>query len=110
MNEVEGAKVESDAGKEFVFAIENVIRDVSLSQIGCEVHQDGLLMIDSGASVNVCPKWFGNSVLEKSDGSVQPRGADGRTLQDYGKRQIWLKIGNRLRRYDFHVVEVTKRS
>ena len=84
VNEVEGAKVESDAGKEFVFAIENVIRDVSLSQSGCEVHQDGLVMIDSGASVNVCPKWFGNSFLEKSDGLVQPRGADGRTLQDYG--------------------------
>ena len=72
VNEVEGAKVESDAGKELVFAIENVIRDVSLSQSGCEVHQDGLVMIDSGASVNVCPKWFGNSVLGKSDWSVQP--------------------------------------
>ena len=72
MNEVEGAKVDSDAGKEFVFAIENVIQDVSLSPSGCQVHEDGLVMIDSGASVNVCPKWFGNSVLEKSDGSVQP--------------------------------------
>ena len=65
-------------------------------------------MIDSGASVNVCPKWFGESILQESDGSVQLRGADVRTLQDYGKRQIWLRIGSRLRRYDFHVVEVTK--
>ena len=78
MNEVEGAKVDSDAGKEFVFAIENVVKDFSLSQRVCEVHEDGLV-----ASVNVCPKWFGESVLEKSDGSVQLRGADGRTLQDY---------------------------
>ena len=55
-----------------------------------EVHEDGLMMIDSGLSVNVCPKFFGESVLEKSDGSVKLRGADGRTFQAYGKRQIWL--------------------
>ena len=108
VNEVEGAKVDCDAGKEFVLAIENVIQDVSLSPSGCEVHEDGLVMIDSGASVNVCPIWFGESVLEESDGSVQLRGADGRTLQDNGKRQIWPKIGNDLRQYDFHGVEVTK--
>ena len=65
-------------------------------------------MIDSGASVNVCLKWFGESILQEPDGSVQFRGADGRTLQDYGKCQIWLKIGTQLRQYDFHVVEVTK--
>ena len=28
--------------EEFVFAIENVVKDVSLSQSGCEVHEDGL--------------------------------------------------------------------
>ena len=67
MNEVEGAKVDSDAAKEFVFTIENIVKDVSLSKCGCEGHEDGLEMIDSGASVNVCPKW---SVLEKSDGSA----------------------------------------
>ena len=49
VNEVEGAKEDSDARKKFVFAIENVIKDVSLSE-------DGLVMIDSEASVNVCPK------------------------------------------------------
>ena len=64
MNEVEGAEVDSDAAKEFVFTIENVVKDVSLSQSGCGVHEDGLVMIDSGASVNICPKWFGESLLE----------------------------------------------
>ena len=101
VSEVEGAKVDSDAGKEFAFTIENIVKDVSLRERGCEGHEDGLEMNDSGASVNVCPKWFGESVLEKSDGSVRLRGAD-------GKRQIWLRIGNHLRRYDTHVVEVTK--
>ena len=105
---VDGAKAESNTAKEFVFAIENVVKDVSLSQSGCEVSKDGPVMIDSGASDNVCPKWFGKSTLQKSDGSVLLRGADGRTLQDYGKLEIWLKIGNNRKRNDFHVVEVTK--
>ena len=48
------------------------------------------------------------SILQESDRSGQLRGADGRTLQDYGKRQIWQKIGNNLRQNYFHVVEVTK--
>ena len=65
-------------------------------------------MINSAASGNVCPKWFGESVVEKSNGSVRLRGADESTLQECGKLQIWLRNGNRLRRYDFHVVEVTK--
>ena len=80
-----------------MFTIENIVKDVSLSQSGFEGHEDGLVIIDSGAPVNVCPKWFGESVLEKSDGSVQLRGADGRTLQDYGKCQIWLRIGEAFR-------------
>ena len=54
MDEVEGAKADSDA-EEFVFTIEKVVKDVSLSQSVCEVHEDGLVMMDSGASVNVCP-------------------------------------------------------
>ena len=65
-------------------------------------------MIDSGASVNVCPKWFGNSKLEQSDGATCLRGANGKPLQEYGKRQIWLKICGQTKRYDFHVVDVTK--
>ena len=104
MDEVEGAKADSDAAEEFVFTIEKVVKDVSLSQSVCEVHEDGLVMMDSGASVNVCPKWFGEIVLENSDGSVKLRGADGGTLQD----QIWSRKGYHLRQYDFHVVEVTK--
>ena len=108
VNEVGGAKTGSNTSKEFVFAIEKVVKDVSLSQSGCEVSEYGLVMIDSRASVNACPKWFGKSTLQKSDGSELLRGADGRTLQVYGKRKIWLKIGNNLKRSDFHVVEVTK--
>ena len=54
MNKVEGEKVDTDAAvQESVFAKENIVKDVRLSQSGCECHQDGLEMIDSGASVNV---------------------------------------------------------
>ena len=66
----------------FCFTIENMVKDVRSSQSGCEGHEDGLVMIDSGASVNVCPKWFGESVLEKSDGSVRPRGRRRKNTQD----------------------------
>ena len=65
-------------------------------------------MIDSGASVNVCPKWFGNSKLEQSDGVTCLRGANGKPLQEYGKRQIWLKICGQTKRYNFYVVDMTK--
>ena len=92
VNEVEGAKADADATKELVFMTENVVKDVSLSQSGSESHEDGLVMIDSGAPVNVCSKRFGKSALEKSDGSVRLRGADGRLLQNYGTRQILLRI------------------
>ena len=70
--------------------------------------QESLVMVDSGASVNVCPKWFGNSKLEQSDVATCLRGANGKPLQEYGKRQIWLKICGQTKRYDFHVVDVTK--
>ena len=36
---------------------------------------ESLVMVDSGASVNVCPKWFGNSKLEQSDDATCLRGA-----------------------------------
>ena len=49
-------------------------------------------MVDSGASVNVCPKLFGNSKLEQSDDATCLRGANGKPLQEYGKRQIWLNV------------------
>ena len=59
MNEAEAATVDSDAATEFVFTIEFIVKDVSLSQCGCEGHGDGLVMLDSGASVNVFPSDFG---------------------------------------------------
>ena len=65
-------------------------------------------MIDSGASVNVCPKWFGDSKLQQSDGATCLRGANGEPLQEYRKRQIWLRTCGQTKRYDFHVVDVTK--
>ena len=79
-----------------------------MSQDGCAEREDGLVMIDSGASFNVCPKWFGNSKLEQSDGATCLRGANGKPLQEYGKRQIWLRICGQTKRYDYHVVKVTK--
>ena len=60
VNEVEAENANAEPGKEFVFTIESVISDVTLSQDGCDERENGLVMMDSGASVNVCPKWFGN--------------------------------------------------
>ena len=108
VNEVEVENVNAEPGKEYVYTIEHEINDVNLSQDGCVEREDGLVMIDSGASVHVCPKWFGNSKLEQSDGATCLRGANGKPLQEYGKRQIWLKICGQTKRYDFHVVNVTK--
>ena len=102
------AKVGADALKEFVLMTEKTVKNVSLSKSGCESHDDGLVIIDSGASVNAGPQWFGESALENPDGSVRLRGADGRTLQDHRKRHIWLRIGNHLKRYEIHVVDATK--
>ena len=53
MNEVDGAKAEPDTAKERVFAIENVVKNVSLSKSGCEVGEDCLVTMDNGTSVNV---------------------------------------------------------
>ena len=108
VNEVEAENVNAETGEEFVFMIENVINDVTLSQDGYAEREGGLVMVDSGASVSVCPKWFGKSKLKQSDGVTCLRGANGKQLQEFGKRQIWLKIGGNTRRYDFYVVDVTK--
>ena len=110
VNEVEVENVNAETGKEFVFTIESVINDVNLSQDGCAQREDGLVMIDSGASVNVCPKWFGDSKLQQSDGATCLRGANGEPLQEYGKRQIWLRTSGQTKRYDFHVVDGRTRS
>ena len=54
--------------KRTLFAIESVVKDVSLSQSGCEVGEDGMVMIYGGASVRVVQKidsseirWFSSS-------------------------------------------------
>ena len=107
VNEVEVENVNAEPGKEYVYTMEHKINDVNLSQDGCVEREDGLV-IDRGASVNVCPKWCGNSKLEQSDGATCLRGANGTPLQEYGKRQIWLKMCGPTQRHDFHVVNVTK--
>ena len=98
VNEVEVENVNAEPGEEYVYTIEKEIDDVHLSQDGFVEREDGLVMIDSGASVNVCPKWFGNSKLEQSDGGTCLRGADGKPHLEYGKRQIWLKICGQTKR------------
>ena len=135
VNEVEVEDPNAEPDKEYVYTIEHEVNVVDLSQSGCGVNKieerktardwdprtheqtardwdprthESPVMIDSGASVNVCPKWFGNSKLEQSDGATCLRGANGKPLQEYGKRQIWLKICGQTKRYDFHVVDVTK--
>ena len=79
VNEVEAENVNAENGEEFVFTIENVINDVTLSQDGYAEREGELVMIDSGASVNVCPKWFGKSKLKQSDGITCLRGAKWKT-------------------------------
>ena len=54
VTEVEVENVNAKPGKEYVYTIEHEINDVNLSQDGCVEREDGLVMIDSGASVNVC--------------------------------------------------------
>ena len=51
VNEVEVENVNAEPGKEYVYTIEHEINDVNLSQDGCVEREDGLVMIDSGASV-----------------------------------------------------------
>ena len=53
VTEVEVENVNAKPGKEYVYTIEHEINDVNLSQDGCVEREDGLVMIDSGASVNV---------------------------------------------------------
>ena len=52
VTEVEVENVHAEPGKEYVYTIEHEINDVNLSQDGCVEREDGLVMIDSGASVN----------------------------------------------------------
>ena len=45
VNEVESENANAEPGKEFVFTIESVISDVTLSQDGCDERENGLVMI-----------------------------------------------------------------
>ena len=82
VNEVEVEDPNAEPDKEYVYTIEHEVNVVNLSQSGCGVKKyiekkkarewdprthESLVMVDCGASVNVCPKWFGNSKLEQSD-------------------------------------------
>ena len=122
VNKIEVEDPNAEPGKEYVYTIEHEVNFVNLIQSGCGVNKidekkttkdwdqrtheqtarewdprthEGLVMIDSGASVTVCPKWFGNSRLEQSGGATCLRRANGKPLQEYGKRQIWLKFAVR---------------
>ena len=53
VNEVDVENVNAQHGKEYVYTIEHEINDINLSQDDCVEREDGLVMIDSGASVNV---------------------------------------------------------
>ena len=88
VNEVEVENVNAEPGEEFVFTVETEINDVNLSQDGCADREDGLVMIDSRASVNVCPKWLGNPKLKQPDGATCLGSANGKPLQENGKRPI----------------------
>ena len=68
VNEVEGATVDSDAAAEFVFTIENIVKKVEPKWFA-KFTKTVLVMIDSGASVHVCPKWFGETpkITEKRE-------------------------------------------
>ena len=106
VNEVEVENVNAEPQKN-VFTVRNEINDVNLSQDGCAEREDGLVMIDSEASVNVSQVVW-KLKLEQSDGATCLRGANGKPLQQNGKRQIWLRICGQTKRYDFHVVNVAK--
>ena len=117
VNEVEVENANAEPGKEYVYTIEREVNVVNLSQSGCGANKidekktakesdqrtyENPKMVDSGASVKRV------SQVVQSDDATCLRGANGKPLQEYGKRQIWLKICGHTKRYDFHVVDVTK--
>ena len=126
VNEVEVEDPNAEPDKEYVYTIEHEVNVVNLSQSGCGVnkieerksardwdprtHEQTARECDprTHESLVMIDRWFGNSKLEKSDGATCLRGANGKPLQEYGKRQIWLKICAQTKRYDFHVLDVTK--
>ena len=109
VNEVEDENANAEPGKEYVYTIEHEVNVVNLSQSVCGVNKieerktardwdprthEGLVMIDS-EPLSTCPKWFGKSKLEQSDGATCLRGTNGKPLHENGKRQIWLKFAVR---------------
>ena len=77
----------AEPGKEYVYTVEHEVNVVNLSQSGCGVNKteerktarewdprthESLVMTDSGASVNVCPKWFGMGTPDWTSLMVQP--------------------------------------
>ena len=118
VNEVEVEDPHAEVDKKYVYTMEHEVNVVKLSQSGCGVNKIEEKKTASGTQepmkvwrcltaepLSTCPKWFGNSKLEQSDDAT---GANGKPLQEYGKRHIWLKICGQTKRYDFHVVDVTK--
>ena len=66
-------------------------------------------MIDSGASVNVCPKWFGTPSCNSLMVRTCLRGANGEPLQEYRKATDLVEnLRSDENGDDFHVVDVTK--
>ena len=54
------------------------------------------------------PCGFGTSSWNSLMVRLGLRGANGKPLKEYGKRQIWLRICGQTKRYDFRAVNVTK--
>ena len=89
------------------------LHDLWLGIFRCPVHhlhqdlRDGgdILDVWSGIGHHLFGHVHRDSVAMGSTMAPLPRR---KTLQEYGKRQIWLRICGQTKRYDFHVVNVTK--
>ena len=104
----------AEPGKEYVYTIEHEVNVVNLRQGGCGVNKiderktardwDPKNPSRSGddrqrACVSVCPKWFGNSKLEQSDGATCLRGANGKSLcekkvETHLAKESFLRFGD----------------
>ena len=87
VNEVQGATADADAAKELVFTIENTVKDVTLSQIVCDSHEGGLVD-DRQRSIRQRLPQVVWGIRSGANRRFSPTPRHGRTLQDYGKRQI----------------------
>ena len=85
--EVDVENVNAELGKEYVYTIEHEINDVNLSQDGCVEREDGLVMIDSGASgqrvsQRVWDLQTGNSLMVQLVSEVQTENRSKNTERD----------------------------